>query len=265
MVKKKFLMCPPTYFDIAYEINAWMSQDNQVDQVKAGQQWQNVQNIYRSLGHEIMIIEPVKDLPDMIFTANAGQVIDGKALVAKFKYPERQGETAYFERWFKDNGYQPVKVTDAVWEGEGDCLVSGDTIFAGYGFRSDAAAQSELAAFFDRKVIGLKLVDPRFYHLDTCFCPLDDETIMYFPAAFDADSQQKIKASGRKLIEVAESDAEGFGINAVSDGHNVVLSSHVKQLLIDLKNAGFNPIPADVSEFKKSGGGVKCITLELRP
>lgn len=261
---KTFLMCPPTFFDIAYEINDWMKLEDQVDPALALQQWQTIKRTYEELGHQIKLIEPIKGLPDMIFTANAGQVIDGKALVARFKYPQRQPETAHFERWFRDNGYDEVRVAQAVWEGEGDCLLAGDTLFAGSGFRSTVESHAQLAQFFGINVVGLRLVDPRFYHLDTCFCPLDECTIMYYPAAFDSDSRKKITQTGFDLIEAMEPDAAGFGLNAVSDGHNVVMSDHVTKLPEELRNRGFNPILVNVSEFKKSGGGVKCVTLELR-
>jgi N-dimethylarginine dimethylaminohydrolase len=261
---KRYLMCPPTYFDIEYEINAWMNQNDQVDQAKALHQWETIKSIYERLGHTVELIDPVKGLPDMIFTANGGQVIDGKVMVAKFKYAQRQPETAIFKDWFEKNGYKPV-VPENDWEGEGDCLPANGLLFAGYGFRSDKAAAAELDHFFKKTVVSLKLIDPRFYHLDTCFCPLDARTIMYFPGAFDEKSLQKIRSSGLMLIEAAEEDADGFGLNAVSDGTNVVLSDHAKGLIGDLRRRGYNPIPVDVSEFKKSGGGVKCVTLELRP
>lgn len=262
---KTYLMCPPTYFEIDYEINQWMKLSDQVDPDRAQEQWQTIKTTYEHLGHQIKLIDPIKGLPDMLFTANAGQVIDGRALVAKFKFPQRQPETAHFQTWFQDQEYQPVKVTDSIWEGEGDCLLVGDRLFAGYGFRSDKASHAELAQFFNRSVISLKLVDPRFYHLDTCLAPLDAQTVMYYPAAFDATSQQRLQDSGLTLIEANEHDAAGFGLNAVSDGHNVVMSDHATTLVAELKRRGFNPIPVDVSEFKKSGGGVKCVTLELRP
>ncbi len=262
---KTYLMCPPDYFKIDYEINDWMHQDNQVDQGLAKRQWQAIKDTYEKLGHKVDLIDAVDGLPDMIFTANGGQVIDGRALVASFKFPQRRGETEHFRRWFQAAGYDPVAVSSQVWEGEGDCLMAGNVIYAGYGFRSEKSEANELAKFFDRQVVSLKLVDPRFYHLDTCFCPLDGRTVMYYPPAFDEESQAKIKRSGLMLIEANEDDAAGFGLNAVSDGQHVVLSNHAQELIGDLRRRGYQPIPVDVSEFKKSGGGVKCVTLELRP
>lgn len=150
------------------------------------------------------------------------------------------------------------------WEGEGDCLPANGLLFAGYGFRSEKGARRDLTKLFNKTIISLRLIDPRFYHLDTCFCPLDARTIMYFPGAFDEESLTKIKDSGLMLIEADAEDADGFGLNAVSDGTNVILSNHASKLISDLRKRGYNPIPVDVSEFKKSGGGVKCLTLELR-
>lgn len=257
-------MCPPTYFRVDYEINDWMHQNDPVDIAKARVQWESVRDIYLKLGHSVLFIEPHEAVPDLIFTANAGLILDGKVLLSNFKYEERQPETAINREWFENHSYSKVKVTENVWEGEGDCLVANGWIFAGYGFRSDKASHTEVAKFFDREVISLKLVDPRFYHLDTCFCPLDARTIMYFPSAFDDASRKKIKDSGLMLIEAEESEAAAFGLNAVSDGHNVIMSSQAPALAGDLRKRGYNPIMVDISEFKKSGGGVKCITLELR-
>lgn len=264
LMPKHLLMCPPTYFDVEYEINAWMSLENRVDSSLAEQQWQRIKDVYEQLGHKVDLIEPVAGLPDMVFTANGGMVIGGKALAATFKYPQRQPETARFENWFRAAGYDTA-LPKHIWEGEGDCRLVGQTLFAAYGSRSQLAAHGELANFFGLKVIGLELVNPYFYHLDTCFCPLDDETFMYFPGAFSDDSLTKIRASDFKLIQVSAKDAEAFGINAFSDGHNVVLCDQAEELANQISRQGFNPILVDISEFKKSGGGVKCITLELRP
>jgi N-dimethylarginine dimethylaminohydrolase len=149
-------------------------------------------------------------------------------------------------------------------EGEGDILVAGDTILAGYGFRSDVAAAAELEAVFGRRVVSLRLVDPRFYHLDTALCVLDASTAMYYPAAFDDAGRAALATTFDELIEAKDEDAEALGLNAVSDGRHVVLARQADGLARSLFARGFVPVPVDMSELLKAGGGAKCCTLELR-
>jgi N-dimethylarginine dimethylaminohydrolase len=262
---KRLLMCPTDYFDIEYEINPWMKTQNQVDTALAKLQWQQIYDIYYRLGHQVELVDPVKGLPDMIFTANGGLVIDGKVMLPRFRHPQRQPETAHFKAWFEANGYTKVAMPQHDFEGEGDCLLAGRTLFAGHGFRSDQASHAELADFFSLKVVSLKLVDPYFYHLDTCFHPLSADVVMFLPAAFDAPSQAAIRNHFKTVIEADARDGAAYGLNAYSDGRNVVLSNRATGLIEQLKHNGFNPIAAPITEFQKSGGGVKCITLELRP
>jgi N-dimethylarginine dimethylaminohydrolase len=256
-------MCPPTFFEVSYEINSYMHVDNPVDTELAKTQWNKLHNTYASLGYDIQLIQPVKGIPDLIFTANAGLAIDGKVAVARFKNPERQGETPVNMKWFKAHGYQTF-LPKHDFEGEGDCLYSGGKLFAGSGYRTDPASHAELAEFFGREVVSLRQIDPRFYHLDVAMCPLTEDTLMYFPGAFDDESIAKLKKHFRYTIEASEEDATGFGLNAVSDGENVVLSSAAFGLTEELKRQGFNPIGLNMSEFRKSGGAVKCCTMELR-
>lgn len=261
-------MCPPTYFDIDYEINPWMHTDNRVDHDLAQKQWEQIKDIYLRLGNTVEVLEPVKGLPDLIFTANAALVIGGKAMLARFRYPQRQGETKYNQAWLEANadriGITDIRLSRHNFEGEGDALFTGDTIIAGYGPRSDQAAHQELAEFFNLKVISVKLVDPYFYHLDTCFSPLSQGVAMYLPAAFDADGVAALKGHFKTLITATPREAAAYGLNAVSDGHNVVMSNMAPTLARQLKEHGFNPITTPITEFHKSGGAVRCVTLELR-
>lgn len=257
-------MCSPTYFDVEYAINPWMHLGEHPDLELAQQEWRNLNRIYRELEFDIEQNDPVNHLPDMVFTANGGLVIDGKVMLPRFKYKERRPETEHFKRWFEQNGYLNVKMPEHIFEGEGDALVCNGLILAGYGFRSDLKAHAELSVFFDKKVISLNLVNPLFYHLDTALTVLDSETVMFWPGAFDQESRFKIQGAIPNVIEASEADAMAFGLNAVSDGHNVVMSAKAKELIAVLKKRGFNPIGTDISEFQKSGGGIKCLTLELR-
>jgi N-dimethylarginine dimethylaminohydrolase len=266
-MSKRILMCPPTYFEVAYEINDWMHIDNPVDVELAKVQWQRVYDTYIELGYKVETIDPVRGLPDMVFSANGALVIDGKVFSTHFgRYAvERQPETPLFEQWFRDNGFNEIYQPMHPSEGEGDILFANNTIFAGYGQkRSSHDSQRELENFFEKEVVGMQLVDPRFYHLDTAMCPLDNETVMYYPGAFNKAGQAELEQRFENKIHASENDAAGFGLNAVSDGKNVVMSSAASVLISELKHHGFNPIGLDMTEFRKSGGAVKCCSLELR-
>ena len=261
---QKVLMCPPTYFDIEYEINPWMHTNDQPTGETAHQQWQKLYKIYtEQLGWQVEQIEPVKGLPDMVFATDCCLMIDGRAMLSSFRYPERQPETAHFEAKLRELDYTDLKHADSFFEGGGDTLKFGDKIIAGYGFRSDIKAHRELADYFNREVISLKIVDPRFYHLDTSLAVLSSDTVAYFPGAIDQDSRTRLKAAVPNLIEASEEEAIGFGLNAVSDGRTIITSNQSESLLDKYRSAGFEVIGTPILEFRKSGGGVKCLTLEL--
>jgi N-dimethylarginine dimethylaminohydrolase len=261
---RSYLMCPPEYFAVTYAINPWMRPDAPVDPEIAMRQWAALRATYESLGHAVSTIEPVAGLPDMVFAANGATVIDGTVLGVRFRYPQRAAEAAAYRSWFRAHGYQRVHTPVFVNEGEGDILVSGQIVLAGYGFRSDEAAAGELASVFGRRVVSLRLVDPRFYHLDTALCVLDASTAMYYPAAFDDAGRAALASVFTELIEAKDEDAEVLGLNAVSDGRHVVLARQATGLARSLAARGFEPVPVDMSELLKAGGGAKCCTLELR-
>jgi N-dimethylarginine dimethylaminohydrolase len=261
---RSYLMCPPEYFAVTYAINPWMAPGAPVDPEVALRQWAALRATYESLGHSVSTIEPVAGLPDMVFAANGATVIDGTVLGVRFRHQERAGEAAAYLSWFRSQRYQSVHEPVFVNEGEGDILVAGPTVLAGYGFRSDEAAAGELAAVFGRRVVSLRLVDPRFYHLDTALCVLDASTAMYYPAAFDDAGRASLATAFDELIEAKDEDAEVLGLNAVSDGRHVVLARQATELARSLAARGFEPVPVDMSELLKAGGGAKCCTLELR-
>ena len=266
---RSYLMCPPEYFAVTYAINPWMRPDAPVDPGLAMRQWTALRATYESLGHSVSTIEPVAGLPDMVFAANGATVIDGTVLGVRFKHRERAGEAAAYLSWFRSHGYTSVYEPAFVNEGEGDILVAGDpvvgqTVLAGYGFRSDQKAAGDLALVFGRPVVSLRLVDPRFYHLDTALCVLDASTAMYYPAAFDDAGRASLASIFDELIEAKDEDAEVLGLNAVSDGRHVVLAAAATELARSLSSRGFEPVPVDMSELLKAGGGAKCCTLELR-
>ncbi len=261
---RTYLMCPPEHFAVEYAINPWMHPDQPVDAALAMRQWHRLGEVYTSLGHTVRTIRPEPGLPDMVFAANGATVLDGKVLGSRFKHAERQPEAAAYLSWFREQGYGEVRESAILNEGEGDIVFAGRAILAGHGFRSDKAVRDELTAFFGLPVISLRLVDPRFYHLDTALVVLDPQTAAYYPAAFDDAARAALAAHFPELIEVKDEDAEVLGLNAISDGRNVVLPEQAVGMRNQLAAAGFRPVGVDLSELLKAGGGPKCCTLELR-
>ena len=261
---RRYLMCPPWHFGVTYAINPWMRPDQPTDTAAAIRQWARLRDTYLVLGHDVRIIEPVAGLPDMVYAANGAMVVGGTVLGARFRYPQRTAEAGAYLDWFRRSGYQHVREAEYVNEGEGDILFTGRTLLAGYGFRSDEAAAQEIGRVFGLPVVSLRLVDPRYYHLDTALCVLDSSTAMYYPAAFDDAGRVALAGLFDELIEAKDEDAEVLGLNAVSDGRHVVLPAQAQGLAGQLRQRGFEPIEADMSELLKGGGGPKCCTLELR-
>ncbi len=261
---RRFLMCAPTYFAVSYAINPWMDVTRPADPALATQQWNTLRSIYRELGHQVQTIPAEPGLPDMVFAANGGLVIDGRAYGARFTHPQRQPEGAAYLRWLDGAGLVDATAAVHTNEGEGDFLLVGDSILAGTGFRTAPQAHAEVQQLFGRKVISLTLVDPRFYHLDTALAVLDEHQIAYFPGAFDDASQQVLRRLYPDAIIATAADAEVLGLNAVSDGRNVVLSDQAVGMKQQLESKGYHVIGVDLSELLKAGGGAKCCTLELR-
>ena len=262
---RSYLMCRPAHFTVRYAINPWMASGETVDTARALRQWQGLLDAYTSLGHAVQFIDGQPDLPDMVFAANGATVIGGTVLGARFRYPERAAEGPAYLDWFRRAGYRAVHEPRRVNEGEGDIVPAGQVILAGHGFRTEAGVRDELEALFGLPVISLRLVDPRFYHLDTALCVLDENTAAYYPAAFDAAGRAALAGHFAELIEASDEDAGVLGLNAVSDGRHVILPTQATRLAAGLAARGFEPVPVDMSEFRKAGGGPKCCTLELRP
>lgn len=261
---RTLLMCPPDYFRVEYAINPWMDVADRVDPHLARRQWEELRAVYTALGHVVRLIEPDPALPDMVFAANGATVIGGKVLGARFRYPERAAEGPAYLAWFRRNGYDVVTEPQTVNEGEGDLIFAYRAILAGYGFRSSQAVQAQAGSLFGLPVLGLRLVDPRFYHLDTALVVLDEDTAAYYPPAFDDAGRAALAGHFPHLIEAKDEDAEVLGLNGFSDGRTVVLPVQATRLAGQIEAAGFSVVGVDMSEFAKSGGGPKCCTLELR-
>jgi len=263
-MKPRVLVCPPAYFTVSYEINPWMRTSDPVDPGRAREQFNRLIARYRSLGVRVMGIPPVRGLPDMVFTANGAVVRGGTAVVANFRYPQRVPETAHFARWFRAHGFRTVRLPKGtVLEGQGEAFFVNGRLFAGYGFRANRAAHRALGRIFRSPVVSLRQVDPRWYHLDTCFCPLKDDVVLYYPGAFDAGSRARIRALTR-AIPVTKREALDFVCNSVPIGDRFVTGSRpTKATERRLASLGFRVEHVPLSEFKKSGGGARCLTLNL--
>ncbi|MFF0226405.1 dimethylargininase [Streptomyces sp. NPDC004629] len=264
MRPRRYLMCRPTHFTVSYSINPWMDPGAPTNTATGLAQWKRLHDVLVALGHTVELIPPRPGLPDMVFAANGAVVVDGRALVARFRHPQRTAESAAYTQWFRERGWTEVVQARRFNEGEGDFLPAGGVLLAGSGFRSEPAAWAEAEEFLARPVLGLTLVDPRFYHLDTALAALDDDEIMYYPGAFSAESRELLADRFPDAILATEQDALAFGLNALSDGRHVVLARTAERLAGQLRERGFEPVGVELAELLKAGGGVKCCTLELR-
>jgi N-dimethylarginine dimethylaminohydrolase len=263
----RLLVCPPAYYGIEYEINPWMRLTNQADPKRARAQWHGLMTVLeQDVGVVLERLEPVQGLPDLVFTANAGSVRGGIAVPSRFRHPERQREEQYFERWFREHGYEVVRLDASLpFEGDGDLLGFPEIVFGGYRQRSDVRAYTRLSAIFGIEIIPLELVNPYFYHLDTCFCPLSGDDLLYYPPAFDPYAQTVIadRIDKAHRLAVPEHDALPFACNAICAGRHVVLPDGCEETVRLLGERGYIPHPVALDEFKKAGGSAKCLTLAL--
>lgn len=264
----RFLMCAPDHYDVDYVINPWMEGNiHKSSRDRAVEQWHKLHNIIKE-NAIVDLVPPQKGWPDMVFTANAGLVLGNTVVISRFYHKERQGEEPYFKEWFLNQGFTVHELPkDLPFEGAGDALLDreGRYLWAGYGFRSELDSHPLLAKWLDIEVISLRLIDERFYHLDTCFCPLTGGYLLYYPPAFDSYSNRLIemRVPVEKRIIVAEADAVNFASNAVNINQTIIMNKVSEQLKSSLAQAGFNVIETPLTEFLKAGGAAKCLTLRV--
>lgn len=264
----KLLMCAPDYYGIEYEINPWMDVTKKANLPLAVAQWQHLYQTLLTLGVTVELIPQAKGWPDMVFTANGGLLYQGKIVLPHFKYKERQGESAYFRTWFIQAGYAILNDFDLAkpnipfFEGAGDALLAGDTLFVGYGMRSNKEFFEQAPYLDQRHLVYCELVDPYYYHIDTCFCPLNDKQAIWFPPAFSKESQARME-NAIELIEVKASEARHFACNAVVVNKNIVIPQNCPDLTSTLEALGINVYACDMMEYIKSGGACKCLTLVI--
>ncbi len=268
-MKATFLMCRPQIYGIDYVINPWMNRAVQADTERALAQWERLVAILRDdLDCEVLFISPQKGLPDMVFTANAGYLDGNRFIPSRFRYDERRGEEPHFREWFEEKGYEILDLPEGsgYFEGFGDVLPLGDTLFAGYLFRSEIESHKEVGRITGMRVISLELVQEWFYHLDTCFCPLPSGELIYYPGAFDSYGQKVIEETvgSERLIPVRDDEARTLCCNAVVIGNTVLMNVGAPELAKELRGRGMKVIETDLSEFIKSGGSAKCLTLRLK-
>ncbi len=269
--KPTILMCPPTYYTVSYAINPWMEDAPPCDEDLAKRQWDALyQAITRQAGAEVLLMDPVDGLPDLVFTANAAFVYNDTAVIAHYKFPERRGEEPWCAEWFRKQGFKVVQMPEHVFfEGAGDALVYShegqDRVLAGYRTRTDIASHSLLTSATGLPVLSLELINPRFYHVDVCLCPLADGHLIYAPDSFDEYGNAVIEANvpPEKRIPVLPEEAARFACNAVNVNDTVLFNQGSERLADALKQRGFNVVQVDLSEFLKSGGSSKCLTLRV--
>lgn len=261
----RLLMCAPDYYGIEYEINPWMKRERKSNLQRAGAQWRALQEILTGqLAIGVEIIEPQPHLPDMVFTANGGVVCGQQFIVSNFRHPVRRPESQAHEAWFRERGYRIQRLAEEYFfEGEGDLLRCGDLWFAGYHIRSDMRAHQIVAELIGQEILSLELVSDWFYHLDTCFCPLNERRALYFPQAFDRYGQQVLESHFTELIAVSTSDAQRFACNAIVHGNSIVLNDGCRATRETLTEMGYRVFETPLDEFIKAGGSAKCLVLKL--
>lgn len=259
------LMCPPLYYGIEYEINPWMNLSRQSDFLLAQEQWRGLYQLLRNrLDMNVSLIEARRGLPDMVFTANAGLVWENKFIISNFRYNVRQCEAGHFENWFVSNNYEICHLPEGnFFEGEGDLLSCGDLLFAGYPSRSSLISHQSVAEIIQRQILSLKLTNDWFYHLDTCFCPLNAHTAIYYPGAFDANAIKVLENRIDTLIPVTEEEARGFVCNAIVAENNVIINAGSPKIRGQLESLGFSVFEIPLTEFIKAGGSAKCLVLRI--
>ena len=261
-------MCSPDHYDVDYVINPWMEGNiHKSSRDRAVEQWQKLHHVLKDRTL-VDLVEPQPGWPDMVFTANAGLVLGKTVVLSRFYHKERQGEEPHFKKWFEDRGYTVRELPqDLPFEGAGDALLDreGRWLWAGYGFRSELDSHSYLAKWLDIEVVSLRLVDDRFYHLDTCFCPLTGGYLLYYPPAFDAYSNRLIemRVPPEKRIAIGEADAVNFACNAVNIEQVLVMNKASDDLKQRLGAVGFEVVETPLTEFMKAGGAAKCLTLRV--
>ena len=260
---RRFFLTKASQFQIKYSINSWMNPKNQVDLNEAQKQWNSLLETYKQLGAQVEVFEPLKGWPDSVFIGDSIFLYGKQAIASRFRYPERSGEVEPVAERFQARGYQVHTLPDGLFfEGNGDAVAWNDMIFNGYGVRSDRKALDFISKALGVKIVPIRLLSPHF-HVDTCVCPLDDHTLAYVPSGMDDESLNQIRSLSADLIEIDQEEALLLACNSMALDRTVILSTpNAPKFHKELEKANFEVLPLNLSEFSKSGGGAKCLTLE---
>jgi N-dimethylarginine dimethylaminohydrolase len=264
----RLLMCPPSNFAVTYDINPWMSQHVGLETPHAVRQWERLVETLQCAGNvAIELVEPAPGVPDLVFTANAALVSGSLAVMSSFRYPERRREQPYYRTSLVRSGLATTLLQGTYFEGAGDALFDRrrPVLYMGYGWRSDRHAAAQISETLGVRTIPLLLVDSRFYHLDTCLCPLGSGHVMAYMDAFSAHTQQLLRRviEPDRLIELSLEDALSFAANAVEIEETLVMHDASAKLREHLYAIGYRVFSTDLSDFHKAGGSAKCLTLKL--
>lgn len=262
---KKILLCPPTFYDIEYEINPWMDVENKVDKRKALEEYKELKSAYQSLGAEVLEIKPVNGLPDMVYAANLGFPLGNKFALSNFRYEQRRKEAVFAKEYFEKLDFEIVKLPESVYfEGQGDLLTVGGKFFIGWGKRSSKEAKDILNNKLGIEFIDFELKDPYFYHLDMSLGPLDSKTALVNFRSFTQEGLSKLKSEFTNIIEITEEDNKFMACNLVVVDKTVVIARGISDKLKgDIKKHGFDVVEIPMDEYRKGGGSIKCLTLEF--
>ena len=261
---RRFLMCPPEHFGVLYEINAWMHEEVAVDLERARQEWDGLVALLVDAGAGVEVLEPHPGVPDMVFTANAGLVNGTQFIPSRFRHPERQAEVPHYVNWFESHGFHVDHLPEGVaHEGAGDALPFRGVLLSGYRFRSDAASHAYVSTLTNAAVRSVELVDPRLYHVDITFCPLDDRRAIVAPMGWDDYGRRVVESLVPEPLVLEDDEALAFCANSVVVGDAVIMPSCPPRVGRQLEAWGFDVGVAPVGEFLKAGGGCRCLTLAL--
>jgi N-dimethylarginine dimethylaminohydrolase len=266
---RRYLMCPPLHFGVLYEINPWMQHDVGVDHDLASEQWEGLVATLRLAGAEVVTMEAHPEVPDLVFTANAGIVNGDQFVPSHFRHPERQAETEIDAAWFVERGFRVDRLpADVDHEGAGDALPfmaegQDPVLVSGYSFRSDVDAAADLSRLLCCPVRSVQLVDPRLYHLDLTFCPLDERRAMCAPLGWDRYGRAVVEALVPEPLWLEDDEALQFCANSVVVDSTVVMAQVPVRVGRQLEAWGFTPVATPVGEFLKAGGSCRCLTLAL--
>ncbi|MCL5411396.1 MAG: arginine deiminase family protein [Patescibacteria group bacterium] len=263
---KKIVLCPPDYYDIEYEINPWMSLGNKVDKLKVQGQYQALRQLYLRLDVQTLEIKPDPGLPDMVYTINTGWVAKGIFIKANFRYPQRRREADLMGEFLEEELNLETKTlpTGVYFEGGGDLLKAGEKYFLGWGKRSVYEAKNYLEEFLESKIIDINLENPYFYHLDTCFAPLCEDTVVINEGAFKPEELKKIQQNFKNIIVTNEQDNKFLACNIVVFEKNIIITKGISLGLRQrIESFGFQVHEVGMSEYLKGGGSVKCVSLGI--